>query len=140
MRYELPQFINIEDKIFGPFTFRQFVYLAGGAGASYAMWELLPTIIAIIIIVPIIGLSLGLAFYKVNNRPFIDILYAAVSHAFGKKFYLWQQRRAQASDHKQPVHPTVSNIQQSSGKNLREISWGLDILDMQDPNANRDRK
>ncbi len=32
MRFEVPQFIDVEDKIFGPFTFKQFLYLAGGAG------------------------------------------------------------------------------------------------------------
>ena len=34
MRFEVPQFIEIEDKIFGPFTWKQFVYLAGGVGLA----------------------------------------------------------------------------------------------------------
>ena len=34
MRFEVPQFVDIEDKIFGPLTFKQFIYIAGGAGVS----------------------------------------------------------------------------------------------------------
>jgi len=32
MRFEVPQFIEVEDKIFGPFTWKQFIYLMGGEG------------------------------------------------------------------------------------------------------------
>lgn len=142
MRYELPQFINIEDKIFGPFTFKQFVYLAGGGGGSYVIWRLLPPIIAIIIILPIIALALALAFYKVNGRPFIDVLQASVTHAFRSKFYLWQQKNRTGE---LPKTPEIKNLNQQitapiGDSRLRKIAWNLDILDMDDPNANRDRK
>lgn len=141
MRYELPQFINIEDKIFGPFSFTQFVYLAGGAGLSYVLWELLPSILAIILILPIIGLSLALAFYKVNNRPFIYIMQAAISHAFKSKFYLWQQKQTTGTAKHADERPTEEVVPTTTGRsNLREIAFNLDMLDMEDPNANRDRK
>ena len=140
MRYELPQFINIEDKIFGPFTFFQFIYLGGGAGLSYVLWQILPMIIAVIIIVPIIGLSLALAFYKVNGRPFIFVMQSALSHAFKSKFYLWKK-----GTHKTTLSPKRTTSVQigntpSRTSNLREISFNLDMLDMDDPNANRGRK
>jgi hypothetical protein len=141
MRYELPQFINIEDKIFGPFTFVQFVYLAGGAGISYVLWQLLPTIIAVIIILPIVGLSLALAFYKVNGRPFIFVMQAAVSHALKSKFYLWKKKKntsGVAQEQKDVLAPVETIPSRTS--NLREISFNLDMLDMDDPNANRGRK
>ena len=32
MEYQVPQFIEVEDKIFGPFTLKQFIYVAGGVG------------------------------------------------------------------------------------------------------------
>ncbi len=140
MKHELPQFINIEDKLFGPFTFTQFIYLAGGGGLSYVLWTLLPSIVAIILILPIIGLSLALAFYKVNNRPFIHVMQAGLSHAFKSKFYLWQQKQktgvAQHTD-----TPTEELIPTTRGQsNLKNIAFNLDMLDMDDPNANRGRK
>src|SRR3989344_2665997 len=35
MEYQVPQFIEVEDKIIGPLTLKQFIYLAGEAGFSY---------------------------------------------------------------------------------------------------------
>ncbi len=140
MKYELPQFINIEDKIFGPFTFSQFVYLAGGGGLSYVLWTLLPSIIAVILILPIVGLSLALAFYKVNGRPFIHVMQSGVTHAIKSKFYLWHKNQSTVDsrhddDSIQEFIPTIRGQ-----SNLRNIAFNLDMLDSQDPNANRGRK
>ena len=35
MQFQVPQFIEIEDKIIGPFTVKQFIYLVGGAGMDF---------------------------------------------------------------------------------------------------------
>src|SRR3990172_12458701 len=45
MQFQVPQFIEIEDKIFGPLTFKQFIYVAGGAGACYLLWRVLPLLL-----------------------------------------------------------------------------------------------
>ncbi len=91
MRFEVPQFIEIEDKIFGPFTWKQFVYLLGGAGALFMLFVLLPFFIFIILAIPIAGLSASLAFYRVNNRPFITILESFVRYLVGSRLYLWKK-------------------------------------------------
>src|SRR5690606_31148282 len=91
MRFEVPQFIDIEDKVFGPFTFKQFVYLAGGAGASIVSWVLLPKVVAIPLILVFCGLGAALAFYKVNNKPFVDFLEAALRYTAGGKLYIWKK-------------------------------------------------
>lgn len=142
MRYELPQFINIEDKIFGPFSFSQFVYLAGGAGLSYVLWTLLPRIFAIILILPIMGLSVALAFYKVNGRPFIHVMQAGILHAFKSKFYLWRQKQTTGTaKHQESDQSLEELIPTTRGESsLRNIAFNLDMLDMDDPNANRNRK
>ena len=36
MRFQLPQFIETETKLVGPFTLKQFIYLAGGASVAIA--------------------------------------------------------------------------------------------------------
>ena len=41
MRFEVPQFIEIEDKIIGPLTWKQFIYLAGGVGALLILYYLI---------------------------------------------------------------------------------------------------
>ena len=76
MDFKVPQFIEIEDKIFGPFSFKQFLYLAGGAGIIYLLYKALPFILALIPILIVGGLSLALTFYRINDKPFIFILEA----------------------------------------------------------------
>ena len=67
MQFKVPQFLEIEDKIFGPFTFREFIYLAGGAGLCFVLYKLLGLLLGLIPILIIAGFSLTLTFYKPNN-------------------------------------------------------------------------
>ncbi len=91
MRFEVPQFIEIEDKIFGPFTWRQFVYLLGGAGAAFMLYAVLPFAIFLLAAAPIVALAAALAFYQVNNRPFIIVVEACFNYFTGARLYLWQK-------------------------------------------------
>ena len=97
MQYQVPQFIEIEDKIFGPFTLKQFLYLAGGAGLCLVFFTLLPLWLAIPLMVPVAAFALALAFFKVNGRPFVVAVEHATSYFFGSKLYLWQPRRPDKS-------------------------------------------
>lgn len=135
MRFQVPQFIDIEDKIFGPFTFKQFIYLAGGAGGAYAIWKLLPTLIAILLILPVIGLALALTFYKVNGKPFIEVLQAWFVYTLKSKLFIWKQHapeKTKAKDQKVEVKaPPLAGIPRLTESRLSDISWSLDVLDMQ---------
>ena len=42
MRFQVPQFIEVEDKIFGPLTLKQFLYTAGGAAVGFIIWSIFP--------------------------------------------------------------------------------------------------
>jgi hypothetical protein len=133
MRYQVPQFIEIEDKIFGPFTLKQFIYLAGGGGICLIFFTLLPLIIAIALAVPVIALALALAFFQVNGRPFIVAMEHAFGYVLGTKLYLWKQRAAEAP--KQRI--TAANIPNQpqmpvpklSESKLKDLAWSLNIKD-----------
>jgi hypothetical protein len=91
MRFEVPQFIEIEDKIFGPLTWRQFLYLGGGVGAAVVMFLRLPFVLFVVFGVPLAMLAGALAFYPVNSRPFSYFLEAIVSYISGNRLYLWRK-------------------------------------------------
>ena len=57
MRFQVPQFIDIEDKIFGPLTFKQFVYLAGGGGLAFLIYKSVPFMLALPLMLAVIGLG-----------------------------------------------------------------------------------
>jgi hypothetical protein len=106
MQFEVPQFIEIEDKIVGPFTWRQFLYLSGGGGMCLVLFLLLPLLFSIIPI-SLIGLfTAALAFYPVNNRPFSHFLEAIYNHYKRDRLYLWQQKREIV--YKEPFTPTTT--------------------------------
>lgn len=92
MRFEVPQFIEIEDKIFGPFTWKQFVYLMGGVGFGVVLFIVAPFIIFVILGLPIAGLAILLAFYPVNNRPFSVFLEAFVTFYNSHQIYHWRKK------------------------------------------------
>lgn len=92
MRFEVPQFIEIEDKIFGPLTWRQFVYVAGGAGVAAMLFVFMPFPIFLILGLPIAGATFALAFVPVNNRPFAFFLESMFNFFRNKRLYLWQKK------------------------------------------------
>lgn len=94
MRFEVPQFIEIEDKIFGPLTWRQFIYVGGGVGAAIAMFVTLPFILFLIFGIPLALISAALAFFPVNSRPFSFFLQAIYDYFRSKRLYLWRQDSA----------------------------------------------
>lgn len=92
MRFEVPQFIEIEDKIFGPLTWKQFIYVAGGAGVAAVLFFFTPFLIFLILGLPVAAFTFILSFYPVNNRPFSLFLEAAVKYLKGTKLYLWRKK------------------------------------------------
>ncbi|HED36751.1 MAG TPA: PrgI family protein [Ignavibacteria bacterium] len=130
MQFQVPQFIEIEDKIFGPLTFKQFVYLAGGAALSFILYKILPSFFAILLIIPVGAFSLALAFYKVNNKSFISITESAIKYALGSKLYIWKKKEfdaksgAKIEEKKEPINLYVPRLSDSK---LKELSWALDV-------------
>ncbi len=66
----VPQFIDVEDKIFGPVTSRQFIILLVGALSCFIAFKLADTTLFILLLALIGGGSLILAFVKINGQPF----------------------------------------------------------------------
>ena len=91
MRFEVPQFIEIEDKIFGPLSWRQFLYLGGGLGMAVVLF-LTSKILFLIIGLPLAVLAFALAFFPVNNRPFSFFLEAIFNYVSSERLYLWRQQ------------------------------------------------
>lgn len=131
MQYQVPQFIEVEDKIIGPLTFKQFVYLAGGGGLCLVFFSLLPLYITFLLSIPVVALSLALAFYKVNGRPFVFMLEHAFGYVVGSKLYLWKQRQHENSQkpEQKPVAAAVPPVPALSENRLKDLAWSLNIKD-----------
>ena len=131
MKYQVPQFIEIEDKIFGPFTFKQFIYIIGGVGVCFICYKLLPLFYGIFIMLPAIGISASLAFYKPNNRPLIDMVEAAFNYLRTSKLYIWRRedKKIEPKTTEQIIDAVKSSVMvpRLSESKLKDLAWSLDI-------------
>jgi len=132
MEYQVPQFIEVENKVVGPLTLRQFIYLAGGGGLCFVCYAFLPLTFAVILSLPIAALTGALVFYKINGKSFIEILEAGFNYYRGAKLFLW--KRGTLTEKTRPTAPVAppeprekaAAPRLSRGK-LSELAWSLDI-------------
>jgi len=130
MQFKVPQFIDVQDKLFGPFTFQQFAYLIGGAGIIFVIYKVLPLWIGIFLIIPVGILTGLLVFYKLNEKPFIFYLQAGVNYLISSKLYIWKQRLVKPDINKEKeaeATPLVSIVPMTSTDKIKDLAWSLDV-------------
>jgi hypothetical protein len=136
MEYQVPQFIEVEDKIIGPLTLRQFIYVAGGGGLCIIFFAYLPIIVALALSVPVVAFAAALAFYKVNGKPFVAMLEAGFNYYTGAKLFLWKHQEPKAAQMSAAsaaaaAADTAARAPHGTPKltrgRLSELAWSLDI-------------
>lgn len=134
MRFQVPQFIEVEDKIFGSLTFKQFIYLAGSGGIVVAAFIFLPKFFAFLVAVPVGIFGGSLAFYKVNNRPFIFMVESFVKYFTKERLYIWKKAdkhvvKKSGAEHEDPS-VYIPKLSQSK---LKDLSWSLGVKKPENP-------
>lgn len=95
MQFQVPQFIETEDKIVGPLSLRQFVYLGAAAGLSFILFFILKFGFWIIITTALAGIGSALAFIRVGGRSMISVFLSAVKFLWQPQIYVWQPEKPQ---------------------------------------------
>ena len=123
MQHKVPQFIEVEDKIFGPFTLKQFSYLAGGFGLSIILWRTFSeSSWLLFILAPIVGLTLALTFMKPNGKPFIFLLQNAVSFVIRPKKLFWKNPGVEESrDNVLTFKNEKENVERKTAKFVQKL-------------------
>lgn len=137
MEYHVPQFIEVEDKVVGPLTLRQFIYIGGTVGLCVVFFFYLPLIVAVLLSIPVIALGGALSFYKINGKPFSQVLEAGVSYYIGPKFFLWKHQDTPVAKRKrEEVAVAEAAAEAAAAKpgeprltrgKLSELAWSLDV-------------
>jgi hypothetical protein len=81
----------MEDKIVGPLTLKQFLFVMGGGMIIYVALNTAPTGLFFLIAVPVGLLSLALAFLKIQDQPFSKFIMSFVMYLFKPKDRAWQK-------------------------------------------------
>jgi len=91
MRFPVPQFINVEDKVAGPLTWKQLYWMIAMTIFILLLWRALSFFSFILSAPLVIGLFGALAFYKPWGQPLLKVFWYALVFVFRPKMYTWQR-------------------------------------------------
>jgi len=116
MQFQVPQFIEIEDKIIGPLTIKQFLFIAASAGLSFMLFFVIKFWLWIIIAMILMVIGLAFAFIKINGQPLIKVTFSAIQFFIRPRLYLWQREMIV----KEVVLPEIKKIKEQNVVAKRE--------------------
>ncbi|MFA5128845.1 MAG: PrgI family protein [Patescibacteria group bacterium] len=90
-QFVIPQFIDVEDKIIGPITSRQFIILLAVTIILFIAYKLLTFFYFLAFGIPVFGLGIVLAFIKVNGQPFHFFLLNLIQTTRRPKLRVWNK-------------------------------------------------
>ena len=95
MAFVVPKFIEMEPKIVGPFTFKQFIYVAlAGAVCFILYFSLAKKSFFLFILISIILMlgSLVLAFFQIGGQPLPTVLKNFFFFSGSSKLYIFKKK------------------------------------------------
>lgn len=96
-QYQVPQFIDMPDKVFGPLTIKQFIFLAVGLIPILLIYKFFKMWVLLVFGIPIFVFTLAMVFYKHNGIPFPKVVASFIRFAFAHKLYIWKKREVEGS-------------------------------------------
>lgn len=106
-QFVVPQFIDVEDKIFGPLAVRQFVILMAGGMLTFLEYKLADFTLFVFEALFTLGLTAIFAFAKVNGMPFHYFLLNLIVTVRRPRVRVWQKSVDRAELKTSAVEPVV---------------------------------
>lgn len=131
-QFTVPQFIDVEDKVFGPITVRQFVIILLCGVVSAIMYRLLDFIWFLIMTLAIFIGGGIVAFLRVNGRPFHYFVLNVLQTLKKPKLRLWNNQLGKTAAELQeiaaapPPPPKQAHKQRYGASKLAEVSLVVD--------------
>lgn len=127
-QFVVPQFIDVEDKIFGPVTARQFVILLVAGLTLFVAFKLADFALFIFLTAVIGGSALIIAFVKINGQGFHYFLLNIIQTLRRPALRIWNKVYQSAEIKKMrdegivPVVEAAKPIQRMSYSRIRDLS------------------
>ncbi|MFA6466738.1 MAG: PrgI family protein [Patescibacteria group bacterium] len=131
-RFIVPQFIDAEDKIWGPITVRQFVIILVGLLFGFIAYKLSDLTLFIFWMVIIVIFVVLFAFYKINGAPFHIFAINFIETTFKKPaLRVWHKQyvkveKVKSKDEMQVKEGPVAPKKIASSRKLSELSLIID--------------
>ncbi len=97
-QFNVPQFIDIEDKVLGPITVRQFVIMLACGLFSAVTYKLADFALFLTLTLLIFILGGVLAFLKINGRPFHYFILNVIQTLKKPKLRIWNNQLSKSKD------------------------------------------
>lgn len=134
MQFQVPQFIDIEDKVIGPLTIKQFLYLLVAGVIIFILYKILNLFAVIVLAIPIIGIAISFAFIKVHGQPFMGMVSNFFRFLKKPDFYVWKKPigKNQLSEQIDNIEiikkePAKTKMKPEAKENLQDVGWKVEI-------------
>ena len=128
--YVVPQFIDVEDKIFGPITVRQFIIMTIGGLFIFIAFKLSDFSLFIFEAIIILIVTISISFVKINGKLFHYFLIDFFNFLFKiPKFAVWQKKeitKIEKKEKKEKKDDYVALSKTLSRTRLAELSLIVD--------------
>lgn len=101
MMTSVPQFIDVEDKVAGPLTWRQLGWMIAMGVTLFLLYTIFSGILFYLLAVPVVVLFVALAFFRPNGMAFPQFLFYSVTFLFRPKISVWER----------PIHSSFPQAQ-----------------------------
>ncbi len=133
MEFTVPQFIEKEPKIVGPFTFKQFVFIGIAGGICIFLFFTVSLFIFILATIILLGGAFALAFLKVGKTSLPLFIKNFFAFLFKPKVYLWKKKTSppkfikeeKVKEEKEEIEEK-SKLKVSTGSRLDELFTRLE--------------
>lgn len=128
-QFVVPQFLDVESKIIGPLTVRQFIIFLAGAGMIFLVFKLASFWMAAIEGILVFALTGVFAFLKINGRPFHFFLLNLIQTLRRPTLKIWNKEVFSeniAKEKKVPLPKFIPPKPHLTASRLSELSLVVD--------------
>ena len=133
MQYAVPQFTDVEDKLIGPFTLKQFLFVVATGGIILFFYSILGLSLFFFgFAIPIGLLGLGLTFGKLNGRTIYSYIGSFISFLTRPQVRIFKRIEPEISttslqkSNKANLNLNSNQIEEQTGSRLKKLAYLLD--------------
>lgn len=130
MMFSVPQFIDVEDKIAGPLTWRQLLWMIGLLVTLLMIYTFVGGgVIFVIIALPLVLAFSALAFYRPQGQSLLSFVGHGFFFLFRPKVAVWERPVVRTRAVRESQAPAISEVSTDKGisrDRLRELAKILD--------------
>lgn len=127
--FSVPQFIDVEDKIAGPLTWKQLGWMIAMGAVLLVMFLMFKQGFALVAAVPVVLLFVALAFYKPNGFPLTTFIFHGTMFFFRPKIAVWERPvHHVVPEKKEPEKPEINEAEHErpSTDKIKELAKLID--------------